>query len=134
MNAVAMPRILSPSLHQVPTQLEDATTRARRPHVDMLVNPQLKQTLRMRSEMERALCNYLDRNNSVKVSTPLLTAGAGGAVARPFETFASELEGTKLNLRVAPELWLKRLIVGGMSRVYEIGPAFRNEGKPLSET
>lgn len=56
------------------------------------------------------------------------SAGAGGAVARPFETVATEMQDTTLNLRIAPELWLKRLVVGGLGKVYEIGPAFRNEG------
>jgi len=71
---------------------------------------------------------FFDKRRFVEVNTPLLQAGAGGAVARPFETYATELSDTKLNLRVAPELFLKRLIVGGVERVYEIGPAFRNEG------
>ena len=94
----------------------------------MLVNQKLVQTLRMRTHIERRLTGFLDERDFYKVSTPLLTAGAGGAVARPFETVATELESTKLNLRIAPELWLKRIVVGGMGRIYEMGPAFRNEG------
>lgn len=120
--------LMSPSLHQLPTQLDDAETKARRPHVDMLVNRQVVQTLKMRSQIERHLARFFDDAGFSRVTTPLLTAGAGGAVARPFETVATELEGITLNLRIAPELWLKRLLVGGMGKVYELGPAFRNEG------
>lgn len=64
----------------------------------------------------------------MRINTPILTAGASGATARPFSTVATELASTTLNLRIAPELWLKRLVLGGMGKVYEIGPAFRNEG------
>ncbi|KAI7514708.1 lysyl-tRNA synthetase-like protein [Hortaea werneckii] len=94
----------------------------------MLANPSSVQPLFVRHHIVQALRDHLNKTHFVEVTTPLLTAGAGGAVARPFETEATELEGQKLNLRIAPELWLKRLIVGGMSRIYEIGPAFRNEG------
>lgn len=121
-------QLMSPALHQLPDQLNDVETRARRPHVDMLVNRQVLQTLKMRSAIERHLAGFFDDAGFSKVSTPLLTAGAGGAVARPFETVATELDGVTLNLRIAPELWLKRLLVGGMGKVYEIGAAFRNEG------
>lgn len=126
--AVRLPQLISPSLHQLPKQLDNLTTKARRPHVDMLVNPEVLQTLRMRSYIERHVASFLESLDFLRVNTPLLTAGAGGAVARPFETVATELESTKLNLRIAPELWLKRLVVGGLGRVYEMGPAFRNEG------
>jgi len=108
--------------------LEDAETIARYRHVDMLVNPSSIQTLRLRSLLEQILNNFFARDGFTKVNTPILSAGAGGAIARPFATQATELEGQTLHLRIAPELWLKRLIVGGMDKVYEIGPAFRNEG------
>ena len=121
-------KLLSPSLHQLPSQLGDAETRARRPHVDMLVNRQVVQTLKMRSHIERHLAAFFDNRGFSRVSTPLLTAGAGGAVARPFETVATEMDATTLNLRIAPELWLKRMVLGGMGKIYEMGPAFRNEG------
>ncbi|KAH0166155.1 class II aaRS and biotin synthetase, partial [Aureobasidium melanogenum] len=126
--ATELPQLMSPSLHQIPAQLDDAETRARRPHVDMLVHRQAVQTLRIRSAIERGISTFFDNQGYSKVSTPLLTAGAGGAVARPFETIATEMQETTLNLRIAPELWLKRLVVGGLGKVYEIGPAFRNEG------
>ena len=123
-----LPKLLSPALHQIPETLDDAETRARRRHVDMLVHPEVIQTLRVRHLVEQHLIEFFDKDGFTKVTTPILTAGAGGAIARPFETEATELEGQKLNLRIAPELWLKRLVVGGLEKVYEIGPAFRNEG------
>ena len=94
----------------------------------MLVNPEVIQTLRVRATVEKEIASFLDDQSFTAVHTPILTSGASGAIARPFETEATELEGQKLNLRIAPELWLKRLVVGGMEKVYEIGPAFRNEG------
>lgn len=123
-----LPKLLAPSLHQVPAVLEDASTRAAQPHVDMLVNPVAVQTLRVRHHVERTLTDFLDDRGFTKVTTPILCASAGGAVARPFETVATELAHETLQLRIAPELWLKRLIIGGFKRVYELGPAFRNEG------
>jgi lysyl-tRNA synthetase, class II len=126
--ATELPRLVSPSLHQIPDTLDDAETRTRHRHVDMLVHPETIHPLIVRSLIENELNDFFQSQSFIKVNTPLLTAGAGGAVARPFETEATELQGQKLNLRIAPELWLKRLIVGGMRRVYEIGPAFRNEG------
>lgn len=123
-----MPILMSPSLHQIPEALDDPETRARRRHVDMLVNPATIQTLRVRHIIERAMHDFFNEKDFVKVNTPILQSGAGGAVARPFETEATELQGETLNLRIAPELWLKRLVVGGMERVYELGPVFRNEG------
>ena len=123
-----LPVLVSPSLHQIPELLEDPETRARQRHVDMLVNPATVQTLRVRHIVERAMHSFFDDKDFIKVNTPILQSGAGGAVARPFETEATELQGETLNLRIAPELWLKRLMVGGMDRVYELGPVFRNEG------
>jgi lysyl-tRNA synthetase class 2 len=123
-----MPILMSPSLHQIPEVLDDAETRASKRHVDMLVNPATIQTLRVRHIVERAMHDFFNDRDFIKVQTPILQSGAGGAVARPFETEATELQGETLNLRIAPELWLKRLVVGGMERVYELGPVFRNEG------
>jgi len=123
-----IPKLQAPSLHQIPQKLDDAGVKARRPHVAMLVDRKAIQTIQMRSHIETWLASHLQSLGFHKVSTPLLTAGSGGAVARPFETVATELQDTKLNLRIAPELWLKRLMVGGMGKVYEMGPAFRNEG------
>ncbi|KAF4547117.1 Lysine--tRNA ligase-like protein [Elsinoe fawcettii] len=126
--ASALPLIKSPSLHQIPTVLEDAETKARKPHVSMLVDPTELQTIFMRSKIEQHVFTYLADRGFNNVRTPILTAGAGGAIAKPFETVATELSDMPLNLRIAPELWLKRLILGGADKVFELGPAFRNEG------
>ena len=126
--AKEIPQICAPAIHQIPTSLSDRETQARRPHVAMLVDGQMNQILRVRSTLETAIMQYFHERGFTKVTTPILSAGAGGAVARPFETVATELARTPLNLRIAPELWLKRLIVGGMTSIYEFGPAFRNEG------
>lgn len=126
--ATELPAALSPSLHQIPSVLDDAETRARHPHVDMLVNPDVIQTLKTRHHVETGLDRFFQARGFLKANTPILGADAGGANARPFATIATELPDETLHLRVAPELWLKRLIIGGLERVYEIGPAFRNEG------
>lgn len=127
--ASEIPTLLSPSLHQIPDKLEDAETKSTKRHVDMLVHPEtILSTLRIRHVIERCLADYFNAAGFTKVSTPILSASAGGAVARPFVTEATELEGQHLYLRIAPELWLKRLVVGGTEKVYEIGPVFRNEG------
>ena len=122
-----VPKLLAPSLHQIPNTL-DQETRARKRHVDMLVDRTAVQTLKIRHIVEKALTSFLDLEGFTSVHTPILTSSAGGAIARPFETESTEFAGEKLALRIAPELWLKRLIVGGMEKVYEFGPAFRNEG------
>lgn len=127
--ATGVPTLLAPSLHQIPDKLEDEETRSTNRHADMLLpHSAAIDTLRVRHLIEQHISRFLTDDGFIKVNTPILTSGAGGAIARPFQTEATELEGQKLNLRIAPELWLKRLIVGGMDKVYEIGPAFRNEG------
>ena len=102
-------------------------------HADMLVNRKTADTLRMRSHIIQGLREFLLAEDFLEVETPILADGAGGAVARPFSTFATEFPDKKLALRVAPEIWLKRLVIGGFDRVFEIGPSFRNEGTQLSE-
>ncbi|KKY39232.1 putative lysyl-trna synthetase [Diaporthe ampelina] len=98
-------------------------------HLDLLVNKRAADTLRVRSCVVRKLRQWLETNlECVEVHTPILAANAGGAVARPFTTNATEFPEKQLALRIAPELWLKRLVVAGFDRIYEIGPAFRNEG------
>jgi lysyl-tRNA synthetase class 2 len=126
--ARTLPELLSPALHQIPEALQDPEARARNRHIDMLVNPEAIQTIHVRHHIEATMQSFFNSMGFVKVTTPLISAGAGGALARPFETEATELPQEKLNLRIAPELWLKRLVVGGMDKIYEIGPAFRNEG------
>ncbi|QIW97633.1 hypothetical protein AMS68_003151 [Peltaster fructicola] len=126
--ATETPALVSPSLHQIPEELADPETLSHYRHVHMLVDPNVRQVLKVRHTVERTIDDFLCAKDFLKVNTPILQAGAGGAIARPFVTQATDLHGKKLNLRIAPELWLKRLIVGGMSRIYEMGPVFRNEG------
>lgn len=99
-----------------------------RRHVDLAVNKESREVLQLRWVIENSLQTYYTELGFTKVSTPIIVAKAGGAVARPFETVASEFQDRTLQLRIAPELFLKRLVVGGLGGVYEIGPVFRNEG------
>ncbi|RDW87647.1 lysine--tRNA ligase [Coleophoma crateriformis] len=127
-SATELPRLLSPSLARLPTKLEDRETRVRNRHADLLVNDLAAHTLRARSHIIQYLRDFLLEDNFLEVQTPIIADGAGGAVARPFTTAATEFPDKQLALRIAPEIWLKRLILGGMERVFEIGPSFRNEG------
>lgn len=95
----------------------------------MVVNASSRDTMVARSRIVRALRDYLQTSlRFIEVQTPILAANAGGALARPFETRATKFPDRELALRIAPELWLKRLVAGGLERVFEIGSAFRNEG------
>ncbi|KAI9817113.1 MAG: hypothetical protein M1827_001225 [Pycnora praestabilis] len=131
-NAISIPRLLSPSLHRLPTELLDKETRIRNKHSDLLVNQESADILRLRSHMIQFLRDFFLDDGFLEVSTPILAGSAGGAVARPFTTSATEFPELPVNLRIAPELWLKRLILGGVDRVFEIGPSFRNEGLDAS--
>ncbi|KAL8385723.1 hypothetical protein RB599_007553 [Gaeumannomyces hyphopodioides] len=112
-----------------PEVLTDEEVTARHRHLDLLANRQILDTLRLRSTAIASLRSFLDGHRFVEVQTPILAAHAGGASARPFSTRSADLGANQpLALRVAPELWLKRLVVGGFERVFEIGPCFRNEG------
>lgn len=115
-------------MEQVPEKLTDPKTKMQERHVDMLVNRQSIDVLRLRSEITRHMREHFHSRRFLEFQTPILAENAGGAVARPFVTQASEFRNKDLALRIAPELWLKRLVVGGVDRVFEIGPAFRNEG------
>ncbi|CAK7215330.1 mitochondrial lysine-tRNA synthetase [Sporothrix bragantina] len=134
--ADVLPRVHSPALAPLPSQLLDADKRALRRHVDLLVNPASAATLRLRARILREMRSFFEDQQFVEVQTPILADLAGGAVARPFMTAhldesaagATSAGSRALSLRIAPELWLKRLVVGGLDRVFEIGPAFRNEG------
>ena len=107
--------------------LTDTDTRYRQRYLDLIMNPDVKDTFYKRSQIIRAIRNYLDGENFIEVETPILVHNAGGAAARPFNTHHNALD-EDLKLRISLELYLKRLIVGGMERVYEIGRVFRNEG------
>ncbi len=123
-------RLLSKSLLPLPEKyhgLTNVDTRYRQRYVDLIMNPEVKDTFIKRSKIIRAIRKYLDSQDFIEVETPMLVANAGGASARPFETHFNALD-EDLRLRISLELYLKRLIVGGMERVYEIGRVFRNEG------
>lgn len=126
--AKEMPIILSPALHVLPLEFEDPESRVRNRHVDMLVNQITSDTIRARSEVTQFIRNFLLNNQFIEVQTPIIADAAGGAIAKPFTTVATEFPEKQLALRIAPELWLKRMIMGGIDRVFEIGPVFRNEG------
>ena len=132
--ASELPKLLSPCLHQLPSHLENQETRIRNRHVDFLVNLQSADILRLKSDMIDYIRTFLRNSDHVEVQTPMLEACAGGAIARPFQTASIEFADHQMNLRIAPELWLKRLIIGGFDRLFEIGSCFRNEGrKPNTE-
>ncbi|KNC82194.1 lysyl-tRNA synthetase [Sphaeroforma arctica JP610] len=123
--------VLSPCLHHLPLSgtLKDTGIRFRQRYLDMMVNPQTIQSIKVRSKMLRYLRDYLDRHRFIEVETPILNDVAGGANARPFITEAdSGANKQPYKLRIAPELYLKQLVIGGLDRVYEIGKVFRNEG------
>lgn len=123
-------KLLSKSLMPLPEKwhgLKDTDTRYRQRYVDLIVNPDVKDTFIKRSKILSAIRRYLDSQDFMEVETPMLVANAGGAAARPFETHFNALD-EDFKLRISLELYLKRLIVGGMDRVYEIGRVFRNEG------
>jgi lysyl-tRNA synthetase class 2 len=107
--------------------LEDPDTRFRQRYADLAVNPQVREVFKMRAAIVRALREFLDKKDFLEVETPVLQPVYGGAAARPFTTFHNQLK-QELYLRISFELYLKRLLVGGIERVYEIGRDFRNEG------
>ena len=127
--ATEVPQLLSSCIQALPENLSDKETRIRNRHVDFLLNPKIADIVRLRSEITRFLRRWLSDEKHIEVQTPILAEAAGGAVARPFRTSATEFRDGQITLRIAPELWLKRLIMGGFERVFEIGPSFRNEGK-----
>lgn len=126
-NSVEM---LSKSLRPLPEKwhgLKDVETRYRQRYVDLIVNPQVRDTFVKRSQIIRSVREVLDSHDFLEVETPILNTIAGGAAARPFISYHNALD-MQVYMRIAPELYLKRLIVGGMDRVYEMGRVFRNEG------
>ncbi|KAK9237069.1 hypothetical protein V1525DRAFT_344723 [Lipomyces kononenkoae] len=129
-------KLLSPCLHPIPLSLSSDQTRSHNRTVDLLVNSAARDIIRARAFVLTYLRTFFSARDFLEVQTPILSDVAGGAAARPFTTHANVLGGasesssaaTPLELRIAPELWLKRLIISGFDRVFEIGQVFRNEG------
>ena len=123
-------RLLSKSLRPLPEKwhgLQDIETRYRQRYLDLIVNPQVKEAFRLRSILIKSLRDFFEAEGFIEVETPMMHPVAGGAAAKPFKTHHNAL-GVDLYLRIAPELYLKRLLVGGYERVFEINKNFRNEG------
>ena len=126
--------LLSKSLHTLPDKhagLKDPDLRYRQRYVDLIVNPEVKETFKKRSVAIKAIREYLDSKGFLEVETPVLSTIAGGANARPFKTHHNTLD-IPMYMRIANELYLKRLIVGGFEKVYEMGHMFRNEGMDIN--
>lgn len=123
-------QLLTKSLQILPEKFHGLTNtdiRYRQRYVDLIMNPEVRDTFVKRSQIIKSIRDYLDAQGFMEVETPMLVANAGGAAARPFETHYNALD-EDVKLRISLELYLKRLIVGGLERVYEIGRVFRNEG------
>lgn len=122
-----IPLLLSSCVRPLPLELKNEESKMHLRHVDLLLRPQTAQILKLGSDIKKFLRIFLEQEGHTSVKTPILADAAGGAVARPFYTRG--FEERRMALRIAPELWLKRLIIGGFERVYEIGSCFRNEGR-----
>jgi len=123
-------RLVSKSLRPLPEKyhgLRDVEARYRQRYLDLAVNPQTREIFRTRTRIIKGIREFLDRRDFLEVETPMMQHVPGGAEARPFSTHHNALD-TRLYLRIAPELYLKRLLVGGLEKVYEINRNFRNEG------
>ncbi|KAL0476288.1 lysyl tRS [Acrasis kona] len=120
-------QLLSPCMHQLPLELTEPEIRFRNRSLDMLVNQDIVKVFQIRSKVMNAVRTFFNERNYCEVETPVLNVLSGGANARPFKTKLNAMS-LDLELRIAPELYLKQLVIGGMERVYELGKVFRNEG------
>ncbi|CBX97623.1 similar to lysyl-trna synthetase [Plenodomus lingam JN3] len=123
-----VPQVLAPCLHHIPELVDSAETLARRPHIHQLTSHEPGDVLRLRAMIYDYIRMYFIQSGFLEVETPLFDVNAGGAIARPFETVANEMSNIPIKLRIAPELNLKRLIIGGQDKIFELGRSFRNEG------
>ncbi len=127
--ATELPQLLAKCTQILPKDIKDPEFLVRNRHVNLLLNQRPSDIIQLRSEITRFLRQLLLDRGHLEVQTPILANTAGGAMARPFITSATEIPEHQIALRIAPELWLKRLILGGFEKVFEIGPSFRNEGE-----
>ena len=128
--ATTEPYFYAPCLRNLPRQTEtiDAETKMKGRHTGLQRDAEQMKLIRLRSDIDQCLRAFLSGFGHVGVNTPILAESSGGAVAQPFNTTAAEFKDQRIALRIAPELWLKKLIIGGLDKVFEIGPCFRNEG------
>ncbi|KAB5578598.1 hypothetical protein GE09DRAFT_1199769 [Coniochaeta sp. 2T2.1] len=132
LDVTQLPQLLSPSLVPLPFKLEEEDAKIQNRHIDMLVNRETADVLRLRAYIMKYMRDWFHDQGFLEFQTPILCGNAGGAIARPFTTTSPYIGGEELALRIAPELWLKRLVIGGVEKVFEMGPSFRNEGIDLS--